>query len=169
MSIIAGFVSRVTVAAAVAVLAPRCQGSPTSAQDAAPSTTVDSTSRVYQSVMSGLTESTELVVRDDTAWRATWEQLTTMVLPAPARPAVDFAREAVVLVAAGERQSAGWRVTIDSVANAAGGALVVSYTITGPGTGCMAAQMMTSPVDVVRIPRPSGTVRFTARTVRTPC
>ena len=170
VSILAGVVSRVVVVAAVTLLSPRCDGTPSSApDDPAAATLVDSSSRVYRTLTSGFTAPTELVVRDAAAWREAWGQITGPIVPQPERPAVDFGREAVVVVAAGERWTGGWTVTVDSVAPTNGGGLTVSYTLSGPGAGCVAAQTITSPVDVVRVPRPSGEVRFTSRTVRTPC
>jgi hypothetical protein len=170
VSILAGVVSRVVVVAAVTLLSPRCDGTPSSApDDPAAATLVDSSSRVYRTLTSGFTGPAELVVRDDAAWREAWSRIVGPIAPPPERPAVDFGREAIVIVAAGERPSGGWSVAVDSVAPAAGGALVVSYTLTGPGAGCVTAQMITSPADVVRVPRLSGEVRFTSRTVRTPC
>jgi hypothetical protein len=169
VSILVGVVSRVVVAAAVALLFPRCNGTLSSApDDPAAATLVDSSSHLYRTQTSGFTGPAERVVRDDAAWREAWGQVTGPIVPPPERPAVDFRREAVVIVAAGERPTGGWTVTVDSVAPANGG-LTVSYTLSGPGAGCITAQIITSPVDVVRVPRPSGEVRFTSRTVRTPC
>ena len=124
--------------------------------------------RLFRAATSDLTEPAELVVGDAASWEATWELLTAATVPAPHRPAVDFSREVVLVVAAGERPSGGWGVTIDAV-EAADGGLAVSYTVAGPAPECVAAQLMTAPVDVVRAVRPAGAVRFAGRTLLVPC
>jgi hypothetical protein len=86
-----------------------------------------------------------------------------------AAPAVDFAREMVVLVAAGEQSSGGHSVRVNGTSTGADGALVVHVTRTAPGPGCMSTMVITSPVDVVRVPRVAGAVRTDTRTVAEPC
>ncbi|HEY0777913.1 MAG TPA: protease complex subunit PrcB family protein [Gemmatirosa sp.] len=126
--------------------------------------------RVHHAQASAYPEPAELAVASDTAWQAAWAALFPN-LPAgkPVPPAVDFGAEVVLLVAAGPRSTGGHDVRIDAVESDAGGGLVVRYTVTAPGPGCMTAQVMTSPVDVVRAARPSGPVRFVARRAMTAC
>ncbi len=108
------------------------------------------------------------VLRDAAAWEAAWRELQAGLAAGPA-PAVDFARDMVVVVAAGERSSGGHTVRVDGTSTAADGALLLHVTATAPGDGCMSAAVVTSPVDVVRVPRAPGAVRATTRTVRQPC
>ena len=107
------------------------------------------------------------VLRDAAAWQAAWQQLTAGQAPSPP-PAVDFAREMVVLVAEGEKSSGGHAIHVDGTSEE-GGTLVLHATRTAPGPGCMATRVMTSPVDVVRVPRSAGAVRLQVREVATPC
>jgi hypothetical protein len=108
------------------------------------------------------------VLRDAAAWEAAWRELQAGLAAGPA-PAVDFARDMVVVVAAGERPSGGHNLRVEGTSTAADGALVVHVTTTEPGEGCMSAAVITSPVDVVRVPRTAGPVRAATRTVRQPC
>jgi hypothetical protein len=108
------------------------------------------------------------VVRDRAAWEAEWRALQAGFAAGPA-PAVDFARDMVVVVAAGEQSSGGHRVRVDGTSPGPDGALVVHVTRTAPGPGCMSTMAITSPVDVVRVPRAPGAVRADTRTVTEPC
>jgi hypothetical protein len=115
-------------------------------------------SRILTQNTSGFDESAELAIRDQAALESAWARLFNQVQGNPA-PAVDFTRETVILVALGRRTSGGNAVRVDGVTRAGEGALV-RYTATSPGPGCMTTQSLTSPVDVVRVPRISGAVRF---------
>ena len=116
---------------------------------------------------SGFDEPTELVIRDRAALETAWARVFNQVQGNPA-PAVDFSREMVILVALGARRSGGYDIHVDAVAGSGNGA-VVRYTATSPGEGCMTTQALTSPVDVVRTPRITGTVRFDRREVVQRC
>lgn len=123
--------------------------------------------RLYAAAHSAYEMAEETVVRDRAAWEAAWQQLHNGLAAEPL-PAVDFTRDMVLLVAAGQRSTGGTSVRVDSVTAGAGGALV-RYTVTEPGAGCMSTQVMTAPVEVVRVPRVAGAVRFERRVARSEC
>jgi hypothetical protein len=108
------------------------------------------------------------VLRDRAAWEAAWRELQAGLAAGPA-PAVDFGREMVVVVAAGQKSSGGHAVRVDGTSQGADGGLVVHVTATSPGEGCMSTMALTSPVDVVRVPRAPGAVRSVTRNVAEPC
>ena len=123
--------------------------------------------RIHRATSSGFTGPEQLVLRDQAAWRAAWARVHQEP-GAPALPSVDFTREMVVVLALGERSSGGHQVRFDAIA-VSGNDAVVRYTVTEPDPSCMTTQAITAPVDVVRVPRVSGTVRFEPRTVREDC
>ena len=123
--------------------------------------------RIHSATTSGFTGPEQLVVRDQAGWQGAWTRLHEGMV-APALPAVDFAREMVIVLALGERSSGGHQVRFDGI-TASGSDATVRYTITEPGANCMTTQAMTAPVDIVRVPRATGTVRFEPKTVRTSC
>lgn len=123
--------------------------------------------RLYAAQQSTYEMTEEVLVRDRVTWETTWQRLHNGVVADPA-PAVDFARDMVVLVAAGQRPTGGTSVRVDGVGPEPGGA-VVRYTVTEPGAGCMSTQVMTAPVEVVRAPRVAGPVRFDRKTARAGC
>jgi hypothetical protein len=74
----------------------------------------------------------------------------------------------VVLLALGERSSGGHAIRFDGIDTSAGGA-TVRYTATRPGRECMTTQEITAPVEVVRVPRVEGAVRFERKDVVQDC
>ncbi len=116
---------------------------------------------------SGFDEGTELVLRDEKAFTTAW-RTAHQTIPGNPAPTVDFQRDMVVLLALGARRTGGFSVRFDGITSADSGA-VVRYTVTSPGPGCMTTQMITSPVEMVRVPRAEGTVRFERRDATDAC
>jgi hypothetical protein len=129
---------------------------------------LDSSAHLFTSTTSQPGEPGVQVLRDRRGWEAAWRQLHGGDAGGPA-PAVDFAREAVVVVALGERPSGGHAVRVEGTSAGADGALVLHVTETVPGPGCMSTMQITAPVDVVRVPRVAGAVRAVTRRVAEPC
>lgn len=123
--------------------------------------------RLLAQQQSGLQAPVELVVRDRAALERAWADVHRDVPSAPV-PAVDFAQRMVLVVGLGERTTGGHTVRIDAVA-AEGAGAVVRYTATAPGEGCMTTQVITSPVEVVSVPRATGAVRFERREATSSC
>jgi hypothetical protein len=132
-----------------------------------PALAQESFTRMLTQRTSGFDEPAELVIRDRAALEAAWARVFNQVQGNPA-PAVDFTRESVLLVALGNRSTGGHDVHVEAVSRSGDGA-VVRYSATSPGPGCVTTQGVTSPVDVVRVPRIAGTVRFERRNVVQHC
>jgi hypothetical protein len=123
--------------------------------------------RIITQRVTAFDEPTELVIRDQRALESAWTLLFNHVQGEPV-PAVDFARETVILVASGGRNSGGYAVHVDAVTRS-GDAAVVRYTATRPAPGCMSTQSLTAPADLVRTPRIAGQVRFERHESVQPC
>jgi erythromycin esterase-like protein len=104
-------------------------------------------------------DAAQQVVRDQAAWQALWTRLNSNASPAPAPPAVDFAKDMIVVAAMGMKGHGGYKIAITAAAEAAG-KVTVEVTETSPGARCMNAMMMTSPVVVAKVPRRAGEVSF---------
>ena len=105
---------------------------------------------------SNIDDAKQVVVRDAAVWRALWRQHA----PDRPMPAIDFAKESVVAMFMGSRQTAGYNITILS-ATEGGGALIVTYRETRPAPGGVTAQVLTFPYHIVAIPKVTATnVRF---------
>jgi hypothetical protein len=110
-----------------------------------------------RSEQSGLTEPQRSVIRTEQAWEAAWYGINVYRMPKPPAPEVDFEREMVVLVALGERTSAGHAVEVVSVERE-GGFLRVLARATAPAAGSDQAAVLTHPYHAVRVPRSDGPV-----------
>jgi hypothetical protein len=111
---------------------------------------------------SGFTAPARLVVRSEAEWREVWARIYQGRMPQPALPAVDFAREAVLVAALGERSSGGHGIVVDSVYDT-GAELQAVVRRTSPGAGCVVTGALTQPVDAVRIPATTKSVKFVDR------
>jgi hypothetical protein len=117
---------------------------------------------------SGYSEPTTAVIRDSLVWATAWATIHANQQPAPSLPGVDFAREMVVLVGLGSKGSGGWNVRLTSAQDSADG-LIVRFVEQAPGRGCATSQALTEPVDIARIPRWDGEVRFAGVQVVATC
>lgn len=102
--------------------------------------------RIGQWTRTGIGEARRLVIRDANAWANFWSELGV-----GDRPAVDFTRDMVVAVAAGQRPTGGYEIAVDRVRQA-NGELTVEVVETAPGPNCVTTASLTQPVDVVVIP-----------------
>jgi hypothetical protein len=114
---------------------------------------------VVRGSSSQILEARQVVVQDADAWRALWKAHSAVPLPADVP---DFARETIVAVFLGQRPTAGYAVDITSVRQE-GSMFVVEYLEQKPPANASTAQVLTSPFQIIRIPRPSGPIVFRAR------
>ena len=130
--------------------------------DIVPFTPVDS------GVLSGITRPAQLVVRDEATWKELWQEHASVSFPAPALPQIDFAREMVIAVFAGERFTMGYTVVITQIKQFNDG-LQIHYTINVPGPNCFVEQTLSQPFAIVKIPRSDKPVSFIAHCKEKSC
>jgi hypothetical protein len=102
--------------------------------------------RIGQWTRTGIGESRRLVLRDVNGWDQFWSELGV-----GERPFVDFNRDVVVAVAAGQRPTGGYEIVVDRVTQS-NGQLTVEVVERTPGPNCMTTASLTQPVDVVVVP-----------------
>ena len=86
-------------------------------------------------------------------WRDLYARINSQWMNPPPPPAVDFPREGVLLIAMGQRPSAGYALALaDEVATASDGVLTVRVDWREPPPGYRRAQVMTSPCLLVAVP-----------------
>jgi hypothetical protein len=102
--------------------------------------------RIGQWTRTGINEARRLIIRDANAWAAFWSELGV-----GDRPSVDFSRDLVIAVAAGQRPTGGHEITVSRVTESKG-ELQVEVVETTPGPNCMTTASLTQPVDVVVVP-----------------
>ena len=104
---------------------------------------------------SQIEEPHQLTARSAEEWAKMWRDHAGE----RARPTVDFARDMVVGVFLGGRPTAGFGVQIVGTREDRGG-LVVQYRETRPPAGAITAQILTSPHQLVTLPKRAGDIRF---------
>jgi hypothetical protein len=102
--------------------------------------------RIGQWTHTGINERRRLVIRDVNGWAAFWSELGV-----GDRPAVDFTRDLVVAVAAGQQSTGGYEIAVNQVTQN-NGELTIEVVQTSPGPNCMTTSALTQPVDVVVMP-----------------
>ncbi len=102
--------------------------------------------RIGQWTRTGIGESRRLVIRDANGWAQFWSELGV-----GDRPSVDFNRDVVVAVAAGQRPTGGYEIVVDRVTQSEG-QLTVEVVERTPGPNCITTASLTQPVDVVVVP-----------------
>jgi hypothetical protein len=102
--------------------------------------------RIGQWTRTGISESRRLVIRDANGWAQFWSELGV-----GEQPVVDFNRDVVIAVAAGQRPTGGYEIAVDRVTQS-DGQLTVEVVERTPGPNCMTTASLTQPVDVVVVP-----------------
>jgi hypothetical protein len=112
---------------------------------------------------SGIAEARTVVVRDEVAWQALWNEVA---IRKPI-PTIDFAKRMLVGVFLGTRPTSGFSVQIVEVRDEQG-VLVVRYSEHRPSPRAMVRQVLTAPFVIVSVPPDAGRVRFEAVTALPP-
>jgi hypothetical protein len=98
-------------------------------------------------------------VLDDASWQQVWSDHTSNVIPAPQLPTVDFATESVVVAWMGYRTTGGYAIAVDSVVLTWKGDAEITLLSTAPAPGSITTQVITNPVDMVKVPKFTGALR----------
>jgi hypothetical protein len=123
--------------------------------------------RLYYDNGGGIQDSIRVILREEGGFRMRWDQATSRQAVPPPLPQVDFAREMVVLVAAG-RMTTEDQIQVDSAtvvqAMDAAGEMQPVLTIHVRTTrGCGRFNVDAYPLELLRLRRFDGEVRFNER------
>jgi hypothetical protein len=102
--------------------------------------------RIGQWTNTGINEARRMVIRDANGWAKFWSELGV-----GERPAVDFTRDLVIAVAAGQQPTGGHGIAVSRVGQN-NGELTIEVVVTSPGPNCMTTSSLTQPVDIVVVP-----------------
>jgi hypothetical protein len=125
---------------------------------------------LYEGNSGGIPDSVRQVIRDADAYRQIWQEATARQASAPAAPPVDFARDMLLVVAAG-RMTPEDEIHVDSVVvrterGAEGRVEEVMSAIVRTYQGCRRANVAAYPIEIVRVRRFDGPVRWIERRER---
>lgn len=120
---------------------------------AAGDATVPIATLASQGQCSGQNHPTVRWIADASEWRDLHARVHSQWMNPPPPPKVDFSREGVLLIAMGQRSSAGYGLALaDDVANVRNGVLTVRVNWSEPPAGSRRAQVMTSPCLLAVVP-----------------
>ncbi len=100
----------------------------------------------------------QLTYHDTPAFRTGWTQLFPDASRRPALPAVDFSKWRVLIVAAGDEPTGGFRLVFDS-ARAGRDSAWVSVTLIHPPAGCGVIEQITHPAVAIAVPSTPAALR----------
>lgn len=92
-----------------------------------------------------------VVIRNAMAFTAAWAQLYPLAARRPARPAIDFSKYRVLIVAAGTKPTGGFRMAL-SEALVVRDSAQINVTLFTPGEGCSFTEALTSPAIAIAVP-----------------
>ncbi len=108
---------------------------------------------------SGIRERRLVVVRNGREWHDVWVAHQGVGLPPAAAPRIDFDKEMVIAVFAGEKATGGHVIEIKTLEGTSGGLRVFYAEMRSPA-GAMVGQVLTQPYHIVRSRRVDGQVLF---------
>lgn len=96
---------------------------------------------------SRVTERANYLITSEDELRRLWTLISDNTMP----PAVDFTRYVVIAVFAGEEPTAGYAIRVSKITD--DDRRIVAVSINAPGISCLAAEVITTPYQVLRVPR----------------
>ena len=85
-------------------------------------------------------------------WRSWYGRIMSLRMNPPPAPVVDFSREGVLLIAMGQRPSAGYGLSLEGETTVRDGVLAVRVDWREPQPGYRQAQVVTSPCLLLKVP-----------------
>ena len=123
--------------------------------------------RVGSGYNGGLTDPARLLIRSPRQFAEVWAKAWGGLRPGPPLPSVDFRTSVVVVVAMGTRGSSGYAIEVRRITGE-GDRLFVDVESVVP-SGCVVAQILTQPFEMVRVPTRASSAEFLERTVARVC
>jgi hypothetical protein len=113
----------------------------------------------WKGVNSGVRDPRTVIVESADMWQALWTEHTAGMQPMPPLPDVDFSRNLVIGVFAGQKATAGYGIEIIET-RASPTSLTVLYRETIPDTTAIPAQTPTQPYHLEVIPKSNLLIQF---------
>jgi hypothetical protein len=114
---------------------------------------------IDKGAFSGIDKPLQVVVTNKTQWAELWQKHTANQLPKPPPPEIDFSKKSVIIVASGQKNTAGYSIEVTDVRQRKGETEVVVST-KEPKPGTLVAEALSAPFHIVEVPRIQGEVKF---------
>lgn len=151
----------------IALLLAACSDGGTAILSEAPPLEAD-VSPLFSTQYSNIREPRRLIITDEETWARLWAEMLPSASGPATPPFVDFRTENVVVAAMGERRGAGFAIEIVDVERA-NTALRVDVTSTLPTASCSGSDVISTPLDAVRIPKSADIIQFSERSIVLTC
>ena len=115
---------------------------------------------------SGVTTRKNVAAHDAESFARLWKMVHAN--DSVAMPTINFDTTYVIGVFAGQKQSGGYGIRVTGVEER-GDTRTVNSMITGPGTGCVATQALTSPYQIITLSESGAAHRSIDEVALTPC
>ncbi len=110
----------------------------------------------------GIADGTVRTARNEKEWAALWREHTSMQLPRSDAPTIDFSKEMVVCVLAGQKPTAGYGIEVLD-ARFDGKAMLLGTRQTQPAEDAIVPQVVTRPYHMIATPFTNATFRIEPR------
>lgn len=107
----------------------------------------------------GIASGSVRLARNDAEWNVLWREHTSTQMPRPAPPRIDFAKEMVVCVLAGEKPTGGFGIEVLD-AHFDGKAMVLGTRETRPAEDAIVPMVLTRPYHMVATPLTDAAFRL---------
>lgn len=118
---------------------------------------------IQQGTYSGIKEAAARVITTKKDWEELWKKHTSVLVPQPPVPELNFDTDVVAVIFSGEKRTSGYRIVIKSIA-AEGNDVVVQYMETEPPADSFTLQVLTQPFVMIKISIPVGSIRLSKQT-----
>ena len=122
---------------------------------------------LHATLFSNIKEPRRLLIRDAETWATLWAQMVNAGTSATP-PYVDFANEDVLVAAMGEQRAGGYAIAIASVEQVEHTMRVVTTSLV-PGPDCDRSDVITSPLDAVRVRKLTAPIAFSEQAIIRSC
>jgi len=145
--------SHILAAFALLVAAVACRSAPSGS---------DGFRTIAIGYQTGITTGTVRSARNEAEWAVLWREHTSREIPRPAPPTIDFAKEIVICVLAGERPSGGYGIEVLD-AHFDGKSMVLGTRETKPAPDAIVPMVLTRPYHMIATPFTNAQFRIEAR------
>ncbi|GAB4258993.1 MAG: hypothetical protein Kow0079_16190 [Vicingaceae bacterium] len=102
---------------------------------------------------------TAKIITNETEFEKVWKIANGNLMNPDPMPEVDFENKILIVVAAGEKNSGGYYIQVESIADVRTH-LMVNIEETAPGKGCAVTEAITYPYQIIELDKPNKTIRF---------
>jgi len=114
---------------------------------------------IEKGFFSDITEKKDLIIRTQDEWAKLWNKHTSIRIPYPEAPVIDFTENMILAVFMGQKPSGGFALEITRVEKCENG-LIVFFSEVEPPPDAVVTAVLTQPYYIIRIEKSNLPVKF---------